>query len=476
MSETAKAGAAGGEQAKRLRLNAVEMACPLQDNSGMWHLEDNQAERYKDLDYWIDLARLLERGRFDSVFFADILGVYDVYQGSRDTAVREGLYVPMNDPSYVIPAMAAVTEHLGFAVTSSITYDHPYSLARKMSTLDHLTGGRVGWNIVTSNLDSAARNFGLDAQIAHDERYDRGDEFLEVAYKLWEKSWEEGAVLRDRQSRVYADPSLVRDIRHHGRSFSVPGIHLSEPSPQRTPVLFQAGSSERGRDFAAQHAECVFLNAMTAEETRYLVQDVRARAAAYGRRPEEVLFFPKLNPIVGRTGEEAQSKLRGYLEAASAEGSLSLLSAWTGIDFSTFGADDLLGFIRRGEERNGSGYLAEFFSRRRDGGDWTREELAKYFAFGGVGSVVAGTPEEIADRLTAFADETGVDGFNIAYISRGETFREFVDLVVPELQRRGRVQTDYAPGTLRHKLFGEGARLPDSHPGSKITIEEEVRT
>ncbi|MFC5704434.1 LLM class flavin-dependent oxidoreductase [Cohnella faecalis] len=461
---------------KRIRLNAVEMACPLQDNAGMWQLSGNSADRYKDLDYWVSLAELLEKGKFDAVFFADILGVYDVYKGSRDTAVREGLYVPMNDPAYVIPAMAVVTEHLGFAVTSSLTYDHPYSLARKMSTLDHLTDGRVGWNIVTSNLDSAARNFGLDGQIAHDKRYERGDEFLEVAYKLWEESWEDGAVIKDRGERVYTDPSKVHDIGHEGRYFRVPGIHLCEPSPQRTPVLFQAGSSERGRAFAARHAECVFLNAMNAEETRYLVQDIRAKAAAEGRNPDEVLFFPKINPIVGRTEEEARSKLDSYLAAASAEGSLSLLSAWTGIDFSTFGADQLLGFIKKGEERNGSSYLADFFSRNHTGAEWTREELAKYFAFGGAGSLLAGTPEQIADRLEAFVRETGVDGFNIAYVLRYDTFSEFIELVVPELQRRGLVQSEYAPGTFRDKLFGNGPRLPESHPGRQTRTGAEATT
>jgi len=457
---------------KRLRLNAVEMASPLQDNAGMWRAEGNRADRYKDLDYWTDLARLLERGRFDAVFFADILGVYDVYRGSRDTAVREGLYVPMNDPAYAIPAMAAVTEHLGFAVTSSITYDHPYSLARKMSTLDHLTGGRVGWNIVTSNLDSAARNYGLEAQIAHDERYERGDEFLEVAYKLWEASWDDDAVVRDAQGRVYADPSKVRDIGHEGRYFRVPGIHLCEPSPQRTPVLFQAGSSERGREFAARHAECVFLNAMTAEETKFLVEDIRGRARKHGRNPADVLFFPKINPVVGRTEEEAQAKWEAYLKAASPEGSLSLLSAWTGIDFAEYGASELLSFIRKGEQRSGSNYLADFFSRNHGDADWTKEELARYFAFGGVGSVTVGSPERIADKLESFADETGVDGFNIAFATRHETFRDFVELVVPVLQSRGRAQTEYEPGTFRHKLFGAGPSLPAEHPGTSYRTKE----
>jgi len=452
---------------KRLRLNAVEMANPVQDNAGLWRYPGNDVTRYKDLDYWIELAKLLEQGKFDAVFFADLLGIYDVYEGKRNTALREGLYTPLNDPSFVIPAMAAVTEHLGFALTASMTYEHPYTLARKMTTLDQLTDGRIGWNIVASNLESAARNFGLKQQLSHDERYERGEEFLQVAYKLWEHSWEDDAVVRDAARGMYADPAKVHDIEHAGHYFNVPGIHLCEPSPQRTPVLFQAGSSERGRDFAAKHAECVFLNAMTEDETRYLVSDIRARAERYGRDPGKVLFFPKLNPVVGATEEEAQEKLRSYLEYSSPQGALALLSVWTGTDFSRFGADELLAFIQAGEQRQGSNYLQEFFQRSESGKQWTVEELARYFAFGGVGSVVAGTAEQIADRLEQFADATGVDGYNIAYAERPGTFTDFIESVVPELQRRGRVQTSYAKGTFRHKLFGDGDRLGADHPAQQ---------
>lgn len=452
---------------KRIRLNAVEMASPLQDNAGMWRVPEDASARYKDLEYWVELATLLEQGRFDTVFFADILGVYDIYKGSRDSAVREGLYLPINDPAYVIPAMAAVTEHLGFAVTSSITYDHPYSLARKFSTLDHLTNGRVGWNIVTSNLDSAAKNFGLEKQISHDERYDRGEEFLEVAYKLWNASWEEDAVLRDRSKRIYTQPDKVHSIDHKGPFFNVSGIHLAEPSPQRTPVIFQAGSSDRGREFAAKHAECIFLNPMTIEETRFLIQDIRQKTAACGRNSDDILFFPKINPIVGRTDEEVQAKLAQSLKYSSAEGALSLLSAWTGIDISKFDATELLTFIQQGEERNGSNYLADFFKRNYKDKEWKLEELAKYFAFGGVGSLVAGTPTQIADRLEHFMDETGADGFNIAFVHRYDTFKDFIELVIPELQRRGKVQKEYNEGTLRHKLFGNGSRLPKTHIGQQ---------
>lgn len=451
--------------AKQIRLNAVEMANPVQDNAGLWTYGDSGGAPYKDLNYWMDLARLLEESSFDALFFADILGVYDVYQNSRDTAIREGLYIPINDPSYAIPAMAAVTKHLGFVLTASLTYEHPYTLARKMSTLDHLTNGRMGWNMVTSNLTSAALNFGLDEQISHDERYERGEEYLDVCYKLWQSSWEADAVIKDKGKRIYADPAKVHAIQHEGQYFSVPGIYLCEPSPQRTPVLFQAGSSERGRAFAARHAECIFLNAMTAQETKYLVDDVRQRAEKYGRNPADLYFFPKLNPVVAATQEEAEDKLAHYLSHASTEGALCLLSAWTGMDFAKFNANELLAFIQKGEERNGSSYFSEFFGRNYSDQSWTKEELAKYFAFGGVGSLLVGTPAHISDQMEAFMEETGVDGFNIAYATRDETLRDFGSQVVPELQRRGRISKAYSSGTLREKLFGKSPYLPAEHPG-----------
>ncbi|SFB02439.1 FMN-dependent oxidoreductase, nitrilotriacetate monooxygenase family [Cohnella sp. OV330] len=453
---------------KRIRLQFIEKNCPTVDNIGMWTHPDSKPELYNQLDYWVSLARTLEKARFDGIFFADALGTFSTYGNSRDTAVREGMSLPINDPMYLVPAMAAVTEHLGFAVTGSLTYDHPYAMARKMSTLDHLTGGRIGWNIVTSNLDSAARNYGLDAQLEHDRRYDRGDEFLEACYKLWERSWEEDAVVRDRTRVVYAEPAKVHDIGHRGEFFSVPGIHLCEPSPQRTPVLFQAGSSQRGRRFAARHAECVFLNAMTPEETKLLVDDVRAKAEEEGRDPADLLFFPRFVPVVAPTEAEAKEKFESYLAHVSTEGTLALLSSWSGIDFSRFGRDELLAFIER--KGNGSQYISDYLARVSTERPLTVPDLARLYAFGGIENVSVGSPRQIAERMISFADYTGVDGFNIAYAIRPDSIGDFARLVVPELQRAGRVQTEYRPGTLRAKLLGGGDRLAAAHRGARVEI------
>ena len=197
---------------KTIRLNAFAMNCVGHQAPGLWAHPRDESWRYKDADYWVELARLLERGKFDGLFLADVLGVYDVYQGSHEQALRQAVQLPVNDPLLLVPLLAQATQHLGFGVTCALTYEHPYPFARRMSTLDHLTAGRIGWNIVTSYLDSAARNMGLATQIGHDDRYAMAEEYLEVCYKLWEGSWEDDAVLRDKQQRLFTDPSKVHGI------------------------------------------------------------------------------------------------------------------------------------------------------------------------------------------------------------------------------------------------------------------------
>jgi hypothetical protein len=212
------------------------------------------------LDYWTSTAKTLEQGCFDGLFIADALGVLDVYGGTAEQTLAHGVQTPTDDPLLTISAMAAVTRHLGFAVTVSTSYELPYAFARKMTTLDHLTKGRIGWNIVTSALDSAARNLGLTRQVPHDERYAIAEEFMQVVYQLWEASWQDDAVVADRRRGIFVDHRKVRRIAHAGKYFSVPDFALSEPSIQRTPALFQAGTSAAGRAFAARHAEGIFLS------------------------------------------------------------------------------------------------------------------------------------------------------------------------------------------------------------------------
>jgi FMN-dependent oxidoreductase (nitrilotriacetate monooxygenase family) len=253
--------------------------------------DDTRQRDYTQFEPWVELAQILEKGCFDALFLADVMGLYDTYRGSAATSIIEAMQVPVNDPALLIPAMAYVTEHLGFAFTSSVLQTHPFTFARQLSTLDHLTRGRVAWNIVTSYLPNAAASLGYGSLPPHEARYDRADEYLDVTYKLWEGSWEDGAVRRDTQRRMYADPAKIHPIHHVGTHYEVVGPHLSEPSPQRTPLLFQAGSSPRGRAFAAKHAECVFIvtSRHSLRGASSIIHDIRTQAVGLGRHPEEVL-------------------------------------------------------------------------------------------------------------------------------------------------------------------------------------------
>ncbi|BCG25828.1 N5,N10-methylene tetrahydromethanopterin reductase [Pseudomonas tohonis] len=449
---------------KQIRLNAFAMNTVGHLSPGLWRHPRDQARRYTDLHYWIELARTLERGKIDGLFIADVLGVYDVYHGGPEHALQHAAQVPANDPLQLVPAMAAATEHLGFGVTASVSFEHPYPFARRMSTLDHLTRGRAGWNIVTSYLESGARNIGLKQQLNHEQRYALAAEYLEVCYKLWEASWEDDAVVADAERGVYADPAKVHPIAHKGAHFEVPGFHLSEPSPQRTPVLYQAGASSRGKAFAAGNAECVFVAAPTRHILRNQVADLRRQAEAHGRKGSDLLVFNQLTVIVAPTDAEAQARLREYREYASQDGALTLMSGWTGIDFGQYAPDQVL----RQVESNAIQSAVDAFTAADPSRTWTTAEIADYCALGGDGPLLVGSPQSVADELQAWVEETDVDGFNLSSIVAPETFVDIVDLLVPELQARGLFKRDYEAGSLRHKLFGQGDRLAEPHPAARL--------
>jgi len=452
---------------KQIRLNAFEMNCVAHQSPGLWTHPRDRADRYNTLGYWIELARILERGKFDALFLADVLGVYDVFGGSAEAALAQAVQVPVNDPLLLVPAMAHVTKNLGFGVTCTLSYEHPYTFARRMSTLDHLTEGRIGWNIVTGYLNSAAKSMGMARQPEHDTRYEIAEEYMEIVYKLWEGSWEDDAVLRDRTRRVFARPEKVHRISHDGTHFRLDGIHLCEPSPQRTPLLYQAGASARGRQFAAAHAECVFVNGPSKRVIAPIVADIRRRAAAMGRDPAEIFIFTMMTVITGETPESARAKLQEYRSYVSEEGALVLMSGWTGVDFSKYDLDEPIRYSRQDAQTS----ALEAFTIADPDRVWTVREIARHAAIGGRGPVVVGAPAEVADELESWMDATDVDGFNLAYAVTPETFADFVDLVVPELQRRGRYKLDYAPGTLREKLYGAGrARLGPRHPAAKFRV------
>ncbi|QLG64010.1 LLM class flavin-dependent oxidoreductase [Halorarum salinum] len=439
-------------------MNSVEHVSP-----GSWTYPGDRSHRYTDREYWTDVARTAERGGFDSVFFADVRGVYDVFGGDRETAIRKGIQTPSNDPSYLVPAMAEVTEDLGFAVTRSTTYTHPYQLAREFSTLDHLTDGRVAFNVVTSYLESAAANLGLDGRMDKATRYDRADEFLEVCYRLWEDSWDGDAVVRDAERGVYTEPDRVRAIDHEGEFFDVPGPHGCEPSPQRTPVVFQAGSSDRGRDFAAANAEAVFCSQPTERGVLEYVDDLRDRAAALGRDPDSLAFFPGIVPVVGETAEAAEAKYEALVEHVDVEASLALLSGFLDVDLSELDPDRRIEHI----ETDAIQGTMNAFTRADPDREWTVREVAEFSGLGTTSPVVVGTPEEVADELEHWFREVGVDGFNVKEVVRTGSLDDFVDLVSPVLRERGLLPEEPRGDTLRERLFGAGPRLPVDHPGRR---------
>ncbi|MBB5868226.1 FMN-dependent oxidoreductase (nitrilotriacetate monooxygenase family) [Allocatelliglobosispora scoriae] len=447
---------------KKIHVNLFEMNCVGHISHGLWVHPDNNRHRFNDIEFWTELAKLLEYGGFDAVFLADVIGAYDGFRGGPETALREAVQIPNNDPLLLIPAMAAVTRNLGFAATFSTTYEPPFAFARRMSTLDHLTKGRVAWNVVTSYLPNAARNFGLADEVEHDQRYAIADEYLDVLYKLWEGSWDDDAVIRDVANRVYTDPAKVRYINHVGKHYVVAGPHLSEPSRQRTPVIYQAGASDAGREFAAKHAEAVFVGGFTLDAVRANISDTKDRAERYGRQRDHIKFLAGAAVIVGKTDADVERKVEEFRRLRSVDGHLA--HAGAGLDWTRYDPSERVGdIIERqdpGFQRLGRGFTPD---------QTVGEVLERIGGFNRGPFFVAGTPKVVADELEKWVDTGGIDGINLRQFLTPGTAEDFIELVVPELRKRGRYRESYDDGeTLRERLFGAGqSRLPDVHPGAR---------
>jgi long-chain alkane monooxygenase len=439
----------------RLILNLFEMNCISHITHGLWRLPDNNRERVNDIEYWTELATILEDGGFDAVFLADVVGAYDTFRDSADTAIREGMQIPNNDPLLVIPAMAAVTRHLGFGVTFSTTYEPPFAWARRMSTLDHLTKGRVGWNIVTSYLPNAARNFGLDGEVPHGQRFAMAEEYLDVLYKLWEGSWDDDAIVADKDGGLYADPAKIRTIDHDGTYFRVEGPHLPSPSRQRTPVLFTATASADGTRFAGKHAEVVFTGGASVEMLQHAVAGLRAAVADAGRLPGDLKVITQAGVIVAPTEEEARAKMERYQDFVRPEGHMAHASL--PFDPTAYPPQTRLGDIPG---------AAGGFGRWR--GFDTEQTVEEFLAgFGNLSAnplLAVGTPAQVADEIESWLDDVGIDGINLLQYHTYDTAKDFSELVVPELRARGRMRSSYDEGeSLRMRIFGEGDRLPERH-------------
>ncbi len=423
---------------------------------GVWRRPDARQIEFNSLDLWVNLAKELEAGLFDVIFFADVAGLYNDFNGSYRKHVESGLQIPSNDPSVILSALAYNTEHLGLAFTSNIMQEHPFNFARKISTLDHVSKGRIAWNIVTNALVNAARNFGQELT-PHDERYEWAGEYVDVTYKLWEGSWDDGALLQDREAGLHGDFDKVHRINHVGKRYAVEGPHLVSPSPQRTPLLFQAGASEAGMRFAAAHAEAQFLVVPRPEVAATIIETMNGLLKQAGRRRADVKFFQGLSFVVGSTEAEAVRKSKELDEVIDDGTMICHLGGGMGVDLGTYSLDDPVTDI----QTEGIRSILDWAQAAAMGREPTVRDIGMLT---GTSSRVTGTPEQIAQQLATW-QEAGIDGINVINATIPGSYTEFIEHVMPELRKRGLAKEAYTPGTLSRKIFGDD-RLPATHPAA----------
>lgn len=407
--------------------------------------DDRRIEGLSDIGYWQGLAKTLERGLFDGLFFADTPGVFDRYKDRVDEAVRYGVCWPPHDPVVLLSALASSTERLGLAVTLSVSAIHPYHAVRSLSTLDYLSQGRIGWNIVTGHLRGEHRALGLQ-QLDHDERYDRAEEYMDLCYAFW-NGVKEGAVLKNRKSGIFADPSKVDVIRHDGRFFSSHTVAPALPSPQGRPVLFQAGSSSRGQQFAVKHADVVFAIQPHIQGMHRFMEQLRKSSDDMQIEPPKVTFG--VQPILGGTEAEARKRLDDLIERIPLDAALSRLSGSLGVDFSQMELDRPLEELETQASRGLMAAMSAAFEGRR----FTLREAAIRWGLAVGMPQLVGTPEQVADQLEGIWRETGCHGFNVTPTITPASIEDFVDQVVPILQKRGIYRREYAGRTFRDNLL-----------------------
>jgi N-acetyl-S-(2-succino)cysteine monooxygenase len=416
---------------------------------GAWRLPDAIPEMDLGIEHYVRAARLAEEGRMDAIFFEDQAAVprsNDILRGDTyGAASPRGIHL---DPSMLLPALAMVTKHLGLAATATTTYNDPYSLARKFSSIDFISNGRAGWNLVTSFNESEAQNFGLDAHVDHSMRYERAGEFIDVVNGLWE-SWEQGAVVRDKKSGTYYDVAKMHFLQHHGKFFKIRGPLTMDRSPQVRPVIFQAGASEPGRELAARTADVVFTLQTEISASRAFREDIRRRAVRFGRDPEKIKILPGITPIVGKTDHEARGFREQMRDLIPEDLAVSLLMHHTGgLDLRNF---DLNGPMPDLPETNAGKSHQQAVTAVARRGNLTILQTARYFAEGTYLKMV-GAPATIADTMEDWMKAEACDGFLVVppYFPKG--VEDFVHLVIPELQRRGIFRKEYSGLHLRDHL------------------------
>ncbi|MGF6659288.1 FMN-dependent oxidoreductase (nitrilotriacetate monooxygenase family) [Paraburkholderia atlantica] len=410
-----------------------------------WRHPDTHAAGGLDFAHYAQLARIAEQAKFDAIFFADSVSVRDTHLPSLSRTARADHFEPLT----LLAALSVVTERIGLIATVSTSFNEPYNVARKFASLDHLSGGRSGWNLVTSSTETEAHNFSRDKHLDHAVRYERAKEFYDVVAGLWD-SWEDDAFVRDKASGIYFDADKLHVLGHRGKHFSVRGPLNVARSPQGWPVVVQAGASEAGRELAAQTAEVIFVAHQTLDEAQQFYRDVKGRLARYGRAPEHLKIMPGIFPVIGKTQQEARDKFDALQELIDPAVGLALLSNMSGgVDLSQYPVD---GPVPELPETNGGKSRQRLLLdlARRD--NLTIRDLYLRIAGARGHQQVIGTPQSIADQLQQWFEEEGADGFNIMSPWLPGGLSEFADTVVPELQRRGLFRTEYTGSTLREHL------------------------
>ena len=426
---------------KQLHLGAFMR--PVGIHTAWWRVPGAFPDANFNLDHIVRFAQTLERGCFDAFFMADHLAVLNMPM----SALRRSGTATSFEPLTLLSALAMVTQRIGLVATASTTFDEPYHIARRFASLDHISHGRAGWNIVTTSNPDAALNFGRDDHMDHDERYRRAREFYDVVTGLWD-SWADDAWLRDQKSGLFFDPDKLHRLGHKGEFLSVAGpLNIARPV-QGWPVIVQAGASEAGRDFAAATAEVIFASQRTIEDGRTFSTDIRARVAAAGRDPDRLRILPGALVVVGSTEAEARAKKTELDSLVHSDSGIPNLSIRLGVDASKFDLDaELPELPKTNQGQSGQAALVAQARRER----LTVRQLAQ-LAGGYSGLQMVGTPAQIADQMQSWLEAGASDGFNIMFPTVPAGLDDFVDQVVPELQRRGLFRTEYAGSTLRDHL------------------------
>ena len=433
---------------RQMHLVAFLMTGPTCHHHGAWRHPESAVDDLLSPGRYEHIARVLEAARFDALFFADILGIYDLYGGTFDTMAGRGGQVCLLDPAVVLPMMARVTERIGLGLTYSSTFNHPYGIARMLGSLDHLSGGRAAWNVVASTSTLEARNFGMDEMPGRSRRYDRADEVLEACCALW-NSWEEGALLFDKASGAFADPAKIHYADYAGQWVRSRGPLTTPRSPQGRPVIMQAGSSDRGRDFGARWGEVIFTLQHRKDDMQTFYNDFKSRMAARGRAPEECVILPSIDVVIGETEAIARERAGHVNSLVDTQLGLAQMSGHIGIDLARFDPDQPLTDIAIEEGSRGS---FDVILQGTHAEGLTLGEAARRFATSELCPQLVGTPEMIADQLTDLFDDQACDGFILTPTTFPGMFEQFGRAVVPLLQKRGVFRTEYAGRTLRENL------------------------